>query len=64
MIQINGNSYAYQPGMTVYECLETHGFQMNAIAVERNQVILPKSNYQEHVEDGDHFEVVQFVGGG
>jgi thiamine biosynthesis protein ThiS len=35
------------------------------VAVERNREILPKSSYASTLlEEGDTFEVVEFVGGG
>ena len=35
------------------------------IAVERNGEIVPKARYEETIfQDGDHIEVVSFVGGG
>ena len=45
--------------------LAEQGYLQGRIAVERNGEILPKARYgQTPVEDGDVYEVVNFVGGG
>lgn len=65
MIKINGNSLPCGPGKTVEALLAEQGYVQGRIAVERNGEILPKARYsQTLVEDGDVYEVVNFVGGG
>ena len=45
--------------------LEENNYQINRIAVEMNEEILPKYSYSETMlKDGDRLEVVTFVGGG
>ena len=45
--------------------LEQNNYQINRIAVEMNEEILPKYSYSETMlKDGDRLEVVTFVGGG
>ena len=65
MIKINGKKTEVPAGITVEQMLLANGFSLQRIAVERNDEILPKADYgAETVQDGDVFEVVNFVGGG
>lgn len=65
MIKINGKETEVPAGITVAQMLLANGFSLQRIAVERNDEILPKADYgAETVQDGDVFEVVNFVGGG
>ncbi|MEY8427933.1 sulfur carrier protein ThiS [Lachnospiraceae bacterium 46-15] len=65
MIKLNGKEMEISPGTTVEQMLLAEGFTLQRIAVERNGKILPKAEYAAiTVEDGDVFEVVNFVGGG
>lgn len=65
MIKVNGTPISYEPGKTVEVMLAEQGYIQGRIAVERNGEILPKARYgQTPVEDGDVYEVVNFVGGG
>lgn len=65
MIKINGKETEVPAGITVEQMLLANGFSLQRIAVERNGEILPKADYgAETVQDGDVFEVVNFVGGG
>lgn len=52
-------------GTTVKEMLLQNGYLLEQIAVEQNGNILPQLLYEDtKVNEGDVFEVVQFVGGG
>lgn len=65
MIKINGKETEVPAGITVEQMLLANGFSLQRIAVERNDEILAKADYAaETVQDGDVFEVVNFVGGG
>ncbi len=65
MVKINGKETEIPNGITVEQMLLANGFTLQRIAVERNGEILPKADYvTETVQDGDVFEVVNFVGGG
>lgn len=65
MIKLNGKERKVSPGTTVEQMLLAEGFALQRIAVERNGEILPKAEYASAAaEDGDVFEVVNFVGGG
>ena len=64
MLTINGQRVD-AAGKTVAEYLADAGYNTVRIAVERNEVIVPKVKYAETVlADGDVVEVVNFVGGG
>ena len=64
MVLINGKNTSAD-GKTVSQYLEEANFNPQTIAVELNEEILPKSQYDKTVlKDGDVLEVVSFVGGG
>ena len=65
MITVNGKQIQLTAEMSVAEYLEQNNYQVNRIAVEMNEEILPKYSYSETMlKDGDRLEVVTFVGGG
>ena len=65
MITVNGRQIQLTSGMSVAVYLEQNNYQINRIAVEMNEEILPKYSYSETMlKDGDRLEVVTFVGGG
>lgn len=64
MIRINGEDVKAD-GMILLEWLIQNGYQMERIAVECNEEIVPKADYAKKIlQDGDVVEVVSFVGGG
>lgn len=64
MVKINGEDIN-AAGKTLTAYLQEAGYNMQRIAVERNQEIVPKAKYEETIlEEGDSVEVVSFVGGG
>lgn len=64
MVTINGESVdADAKTVTVY--LAEHGYDVTRVAIELNEVILPKGSYGETVmKTGDVVEIVSFVRGG
>ncbi len=65
MLYVNGKEMEYRPGISLTVMLEELGYDIKRIAVEKNQEIVPRAFYENTVlEDGDHLEVVRFVGGG
>ena len=65
MITVNGKQIQLTSEMSVADYLEQNNYQINRIAVEMNEEILPKYSYSETMlKDGDSMEVVTFVGGG
>lgn len=65
MITVNGKQIQLISEISVADYLEENNYQINRIAVEMNEEILPKYSYSETMlKDGDRLEVVTFVGGG
>lgn len=65
MITVNGKQIQLTSEMSVADYLEQNNYQINRIAVEMNEEILPKYSYSETMlKDGNRLEVVTFVGGG
>ena len=64
MVRINGEDKA-AAGKSLCDYLQEAGYDSRAIAVEYNEVILPKQDYETTVlQDGDVVEIVCFMGGG
>jgi len=64
-ISVNGEPRGAQPGASVADLLRELGLDGGRVAIERNLEILPRPQWaQTLVEDGDRYEIVQFVGGG
>ncbi|MCI6085407.1 sulfur carrier protein ThiS [Selenomonas sp.] len=64
MVKINGEPVA-AAGKSVSAYLAEAGYDSRAVAVEVNEVILPKADYgQTILADGDVVEIVCFMGGG
>jgi thiamine biosynthesis protein ThiS len=64
-ISVNGEPRATKPGATVIDLLRELGLSSGRVAIERNLEILPRAQWPEtQVQPGDHYEIVQFVGGG
>jgi sulfur carrier protein len=65
MLYVNGKEVEFRPELSLIQLMEELGYDTKRIAVERNQEIIPKAQYESTMlEDGDHLEVVRFVGGG
>ena len=63
MFTINGEEKPYQ-GMTVLNILRNMNLDTGRTAVMICGEILPKSNYNRELKDGDEVDIVGFVGGG
>jgi sulfur carrier protein len=64
-VRVNGEDLRLPPGASVTHLLERLKVSSPRVAVERNREILSKSAYATTLlEEGDSFEVVEFVGGG
>ena len=64
MVRVNGAEQDIA-GKTVSEYLATTNYDLKRIAVELGGDIVFKSQYDTTVlKDGDHLEIVSFVGGG
>ena len=64
-IVVNGQMRESASGASVAQLLEALGIHGGRVAIERNLQILPRAAWAEtEVAAGDHYEIVQFVGGG
>ena len=64
MVKINGEPIA-AAGKSVAAYLAEAGYDSRAVAVEYNEVILPKADYEKTIiADGDVIEIVCSMGGG
>ena len=65
LVRVNGEDLRLPSGASVTLLLERLKVSSPRVAVERNREILPKSSYASTLlQEGDTFEVVEFVGGG
>ncbi len=64
MVHVNGKDEAVA-GMLLKDYLMQNGYPIDAVAVECNEQIIPKSQHGSYAfKDGDTVEIVSFVGGG
>ena len=64
MVTINGEA-VQAAGKTLQDCLVSCGYDPLRVAVECNEGIVPRDDFDRVVlQEGDVLEVVQFVGGG
>ncbi|SFH71817.1 sulfur carrier protein [Pseudobutyrivibrio sp. OR37] len=64
MLQVNGKEYA-GVGKTVGNVVIEMNFDIRTIAVELNEEIVSKADYDSTtLKEGDVLEIVSFVGGG
>ncbi|MCI5569875.1 MAG: sulfur carrier protein ThiS [Lachnospiraceae bacterium] len=64
MIKINGEKID-KDEMNLSEYLKENNYQMQKIAIECNEEIVPKSQYESFIlHSGDVVEIVSLVGGG
>jgi thiazole synthase/sulfur carrier protein len=64
-LTLNGEPRRLAQPLTVAALLATIGLDTRKVAVERNEEIVPRSVYgNTWLADGDHIEIVHFIGGG
>lgn len=64
-ITVNGDAREVPAGMTVGQLLIELGLGGRRVAVERNKAVVPRAAHADTaLTDGDHLELVTFVGGG
>jgi thiamine biosynthesis protein ThiS len=62
---VNGKPVEAPEGTTVRALLDQVHAEVGRVAVERNQDVVPRKSWSEvALTDGDHIEIVSFVGGG
>ena len=65
VVVLNGKKMDMTEGVTLLELLESKGLSPETVVVERNKEIVPADSFTDVVlNDGDHLEVLRFVGGG
>ncbi len=63
-ITINGQEQS-SPPITLALLVEQLGMQQDRVAVELNRNIVPRAEWTAtNLAEGDHLEIVHFVGGG
>ena len=64
MAKINGKDVIAE-GLTLKQYLIENGYNLNIIAVERNEKMVSKEDYDKiYIMSNDIIDVVSFVGGG
>jgi thiamine biosynthesis protein ThiS len=64
-VEVNGTSREFVAGGSVLALLAELEIDSRMVVVERNREIVRRDDLDRvQVEDGDRFEIVQFVGGG
>jgi thiamine biosynthesis protein ThiS len=64
-IVLNGEPYSLDGETAVARLLTELKLKPNRVAVEINQAVVAKAEYERtFINDGDHVEVINFVGGG
>ena len=64
-MKVNGTQVPLQEEKTLLQYLQENQYDISKIAVERNGEIVPKREYEwVFLQQEDHLEIVQFVGGG
>lgn len=64
-LKLNGNMQEFVSGLTVSDLLEELNLGDRRVAVEVNQEIIPKDDFDRFVlSPKDVLEIVSFVGGG
>lgn len=64
-ITLNGELQPLPDDRSLLSLLTQLGLENKRVAVERNGVIIPRSQHaDQHIEAGDVLEIVQAIGGG
>jgi thiamine biosynthesis protein ThiS len=64
-LTVNGKPVELPDGSTVIALLLHLAVEPARVAIERNQDVIPRGTWTEALlSDGDHIEIVTFVGGG
>jgi sulfur carrier protein len=64
-LQINGESHDFESPLTLAGLVGHLGMKSDRVAVELNRAIVARDQWaQTNLADGDHLEIVHFVGGG
>jgi thiamine biosynthesis protein ThiS len=62
---INGKEQDFDESLTLAQLIEQLGMKNDRVAAELNREIISRGQWSETtLNDGDHLEIVHFVGGG
>ena len=65
VVVLNGKNMDITEGMTLLDLLESKDISPETVVVEHNKGIVPADMFAATtLNDGDHLEVLRFVGGG
>ena len=64
-ITLNGEPHELQEPLTIAALLQRLDIDARRVAIEHNLTVVKRARYEDTVvTDGDHIEIVNFVGGG
>lgn len=64
-MKVNGEQIQLTKATTLEEFLKEQGYNIQRIAIEHNDEIVPRENFSDvMLNDSDIIEVVHFMGGG
>ena len=65
LLVINGKEQTFADALTLAQLIEQLGMKGDRVAAELNRDIVSRAQWSEtKLNDGDHLEIVHFVGGG
>lgn len=65
IVRINGEDTELTENTSVQNLLDSRQISADTVVIELNRDILPSESFDETIlKDGDHLEVLRFVGGG
>ncbi|ACS80701.1 sulfur carrier protein ThiS [Maridesulfovibrio salexigens] len=65
IVKLNGKEAELAENITILKLLESKNLTPDTVVVELNMEIIPAENYgSTQINDGDHLEILRFVGGG
>lgn len=65
MIYVNGKEKEFPGAITIQELLAIENYKNSYVAVEQNEVIIPREQYDAvTINDNDCIEIVSFMAGG
>jgi thiamine biosynthesis protein ThiS len=64
-VVINGEDRSFESPLSLAALVQVLGMKTDRVAIELNRDIVPRDRWdQTQLADGDHLEIVHFVGGG
>ena len=64
-MRVNGKDYTLSQPLLLSDFLKQEGYKINRVVCERNGEIITQDQFTNvELNNNDHLEIVQFVGGG